>query len=174
MQAGVEAGKGLDSLAVFTRAERGWAEGLHLFDRFVKNTYEVLSPLNELTAQMLLTQHRFLTPDYTVQHTVFGEGPNRVEVTVNMSSQDYHCRAKIGGEVNLPSKGFLIESPTFAAFYARTWNGVAYDSAPLFTLRSLDGKELSSSRQIRVYHGFGDARLKWRGRVGTVEKETTL
>jgi hypothetical protein len=74
----------------------------------------------------------------------------------------------------LPSKGFLIESPTFVAFHARTFNGVAYESAPLFTLRSLDGKGLSSSRQIRVYHGFGDARLKWRGRVGTVEKETTL
>jgi hypothetical protein len=122
----------------------------------------------------VLTQHRFLTPDYTVQHTVFGDGPNRVKVTVNMSSKDYHCRAEIGGEVILPSKGFLIESPTFVAYYARTWNGVAYDSAPLFTLRSLDGKELSSSRQIRVYHGFGDARLKWRGPVGTVEKETTL
>jgi len=67
----------------------------------------------------------------------------------------------------LPPYGFLIESPTFVAIHALSWNGLAYPSAPLFTLRSLDGKPLDRSTQIRVYHGFGDRRLK----VGKVTRE---
>ena len=67
----------------------------------------------------------------------------------------------------LPPYGFLIESPTFVAFHALRWNGLAYPSAPLFTLRSLDGKPLDRSTRIRVYHGFGDTRLK----VGKVTRE---
>ncbi len=43
--------------ALFTRGDQGWAEGLHPLDRFVKNTYEILSPLNELTAQADMTGH---------------------------------------------------------------------------------------------------------------------
>jgi len=42
--------------------DNGWAAGLHPLDRFVKNTHEILSPLNELTAQMRMTKHEFLTP----------------------------------------------------------------------------------------------------------------
>ena len=42
--------------ALFTRADHGWAEGLPPLDRFIKNTYEILSPLNELTAQMEMTR----------------------------------------------------------------------------------------------------------------------
>src|SRR5439155_6788016 len=34
--------------ALFTRGEQGWSAGWHPLDRFVKNTYEILSPLNEL------------------------------------------------------------------------------------------------------------------------------
>ena len=64
-------------VAVFTRADGGWAEGLHLVDRFVKNTYEILSPLNEITSQAPMTRHQFLTPDRKVQRTVFGEARRR-------------------------------------------------------------------------------------------------
>src|SRR5262249_9495635 len=49
--------------AVFTRADNGWGEELHPMDRFIKNTCEILSPLNEITAQMPMTGHDFLTPD---------------------------------------------------------------------------------------------------------------
>ena len=153
--------------AVFTRGDGGWAEGLHPFDRFVKNTYEVLSPLNELTAQMQLTHHQFLTADRNVQRTVFGEAADRVEVVVNAGGKDFTHQSRSGGAMILPPYGFLIESPTFVAFHALSWNGLAYPSAPLFTLRSLDGKPLDRSTQIRVYHGFGDRRLK----VGKVTRE---
>ena len=160
--------------ALFTRADRGWAEGLHPFDRFVKNTYEILSPLHELTAQMQLNQHQFLTPDRKVQRTVFGEGAARVEVIVNGSRKSFQHRSKTGGAVLLPPYGFLIESPTFVAFRALTWNGLTYSAAPLFTLRSLDGKPLAQSANIRVFHGFGDARLKLGPLTHTVEKEAVL
>jgi hypothetical protein len=160
--------------AVFTGGDGGWAEGLHPFDRFVKNTYEVLSPLNELTAQMQLTQHQFLTPDRKVQRTVFGEGAGQVEVIVNASDRNFTRQSKAGGTVVLPPNGFLIESPTFVAFHAWSWNGLAYPSAPLFTLRSLDGKPLDRSTQIRVYHGFGDRRLMVGKVTREVAKETML
>ena len=153
--------------AVFTRGDGGWAEGLHPFDRFVKNTYEVLSPLNELTAQIQLTQRQFLTSDRKVQRTVFGEGADRVEVVVNAGGKNFTHQSRSGGAMILPPYGFLIESPTFVAFHALSWNGLAYPSAPLFTLRSLDGQPLDRSTQIRVYHGFGDGRLK----VGKVTRE---
>jgi hypothetical protein len=160
--------------ALFTRADHGWAEGLTPFDRFVKNTYEILSPLHELTAQMQLTQHQFLTPDRKIQRTVFGEGAGRVEVIVNQGSKNFRLQSKTGGAVLLPPYGFLIESPTFVAFHALAWNGLTYSSAPLFTLRSLDGKPLAQSAKIRVFHGFGEARLKLGPLTHTVEKETVL
>jgi hypothetical protein len=159
--------------ALFTRADNGWAEGLHPVDRFVKNTYEILSPLNELTARMPMTEHQFLTPDREVQRTVFGEGASAVEVIVNASASDYHHQSRTGS-VLLPPYGFLIESPTFVAFHARSWNGLRYGAPVLFTLRSLDGKPLPHCRKIRIYHGFGDARVNIGGRVRTVSREATV
>ncbi|HEX7434448.1 MAG TPA: DUF5696 domain-containing protein, partial [Anaerolineaceae bacterium] len=56
---------------MFVRGDRGWTEGLHPTDRFIKNTHEILGPLNALTAQLPVTEHRFLTPDRKVQRSVF-------------------------------------------------------------------------------------------------------
>jgi hypothetical protein len=47
--------------------------GLGLTDGFIKNTYEVLSPLHRLTALMPMTDHRFLTADRTAESTRFGK-----------------------------------------------------------------------------------------------------
>ena len=58
------------SRALFTRADHGWAEGMHALDRFVKNTHETLSPLNEISARMPMTKHEFLTPDASNCFTV--------------------------------------------------------------------------------------------------------
>jgi hypothetical protein len=160
--------------AVFTRGDRGWTEGLHPLDRFVKNTYEVLSPLHELTATMELTEHRFLTPDYKAQRTVFGAGAQAVEVIVNGGTKDFRCKSRTGGEVLLPPYGFLIESPTFVAFHALSRSKLSYKNPPLFTLRSMDGLPLNRSTKIRVYHGFGDPRLRLGGATRTVEKEAML
>ena len=169
--------EGLDK-ACFTRAHNGWAEGLCLTDRFVKNTYEILSPLNELTSRVRLTQVDFLTQqeprtptDRKVRRTQFGEAAT---VTVNGSESNFTISSKIGGEVILPPYGFLIESPTFLAFHTLKWNEMEYDSPVLFTLRSLDGKPISESERVRVFHGFGDTRFAWRDGVVKVGKETTI
>jgi hypothetical protein len=160
--------------ATFTRADNGWAEGLHPLDRFVKNTHEILSPLNELTARVPMTRHQFLTPDRRVRRSVFGDGKTAVEVIVNGSSAPYRHHSRLGGVVTLPPSGFLVESPTFVAFHAANWNGLSYDSPPLFTLRSLDGKPLTRSRQVRVFHAFGDARLRWGDTVEEIRAERIL
>jgi hypothetical protein len=157
--------------AVFVRAHNGWAEGLHPVDRFVKNTYEILSPLYELTVQVQMTEYQFLTPDRKIRRTIFGEGASTVEVIVNTSANEYRHPSKTGGEVVLPPYGFLIESPTFVAFHALSWNGLRYDAPVLFTLRSMDGKPLIQSGKVRIYHGFGDARVKAGSEVRTVRKE---
>lgn len=162
---------------VFTRADNGWGQDLHPVDRFVKNTYEILSPLNELTAQKALTQHQFLTPDRHVQRTVFGEGKDAVEVVINRGTDPYRLASKASGEVLLPPFGFLIESPGFVAFHALSWNGLKYGAPVLFTLRSQDSQPLTSSRTVRVYHGFGDARVRMPAAKPdstpiTVERET--
>jgi hypothetical protein len=159
---------------LFTRADHGWAEGLHPTDRFIKNTYEILSPLNELTSQMEMTRHEFLPPDYRVERSVFGAGDNQVVVVVNTGSAQYSVESRLGGASVLPPGGFLIEAPTFVAFHALSWNGLAYTDAPMFTLRSADGLPLASSRSIRVFHGFGDPRVKWGGGTLTIAKEEVV
>ena len=161
---------------VFTRGDGGWAEGLHPFDRFVKNTYEILSPLHELTAEAQLTGHRFLSRDRKVQHTIFQGGSGKTEVVVNAGTGNFRWSSKSGGEITLPPNGFLIESPAFVAFHALEWNGISYSAAaaPLFTLRSMDGKPLENSASVRVYHGFGDASLRFRGTTRKIKKEGSL
>ena len=159
---------------LFVRADHGWAAGLHPLDRFVKNTHEILSPLNELTAQMPMTQFQFLTPDRSVQRSIFGDGADAVEAIVNEGASDYRYASKRGGEVILPPCGFVVESPTFVSFHTRNWDGVRYDQPTLFTLRSLDGQPLSQAKQIRVFHGFGDEQVKVGGAIQTVEKEAVV
>jgi len=74
----------------------------------------------------------------------------------------------------LTTFGFVIQSPKFVAFHAASFNGLRYDDPPLFTLRSLDNHPLNSSRRIRVFHGFGDPRVKLGDNVRTVQKEETI
>ena len=110
-----------------------------------------------------MSRHEFLTPDYKVQRSVFGEGENQVVVVVNMGSAKYSVKSRWAGDTVLPPGGFLIEAPTFVAFHALNWNGLAYADAPLFTLRSADGQPLARSRSVRVFHGFGDPRVRLAG-----------
>ncbi|MBI4659048.1 MAG: hypothetical protein HY735_09405 [Verrucomicrobia bacterium] len=159
---------------VFTRANNGWAEGLHVVDRFVKNTYEILSPLNELTAELPLSQHEFLSADHKVQRSVFGEGKAAVEVVVNAGADNYEHRTQSGQSVELPRYGFCIESPTFAAFHALSQNRRRYEAPAFFTLRSQDGKPLEQSASIRIFHGFGDEKIELHGKTWAIQKEARL
>ena len=159
---------------VFVRADHGWAEGLHPLDRFVKNTCEILSPLNELTARTTLTEHAFLTPDRHTQRSVFGAGADAVQVIVNGGRADLFGRSRFGGDVVLPPFGFLIEGPTFVAFHATAWNGQHFRGPVLFTLRSLDGRPIDRSRRVRVFHGFGEGTLKVGNVTVASTKETVI
>jgi hypothetical protein len=59
------------------------------------------------------------------------------------------------------------------AFCATKWNGLAYDAPAMFTVRSLDGKPIAESSKVRIYHGFGDPRIKVGGTEHNVPKEET-
>ena len=132
-------------------------------DRFIKNTYEVLSPLGRATALLQMTDHRFVTADRKVESTRFGDATN---ITVNYGESDYATPHAV-----LPQWGFLIESPTLVAFYARSFGSLKYAEPALFVIRSLDGKPLASSRQVRIFHAFGDNRVEFRGKVVEVDTE---
>ena len=160
--------------ALFTRADGGWAEGMHPLDVYVKNTSEILSPLNAITSRMPMEDHAFLTEDRQVVRSVFGSGAEAVTAVVNMGEAPYRVTSKVGGEVVLPAYGFLVEAPAFLAFHASAFGGLRYEAPPLVTVRSLDGRPLAESGKVRVYHGFGDARLRLRGRVHEVAREATL
>jgi hypothetical protein len=152
------------------RSDAGWARDLCLTDKLIKNTYEVMSPLNELTAKVPMSGHEFLTPDGMVQRTTFGAD---FEVIVNLSADNYAAKTR-GGDVLLPPYGFSVWGPQFRAFHALSWNGVQYQRPALFAIRSLDGRPIEESGRVRVFHGFGDPSIKLRGAMQTVETERTI
>ncbi len=154
---------------LFVRADDGWAEGLHPLDRFMKNTHEILAPVNRLSAQMLLTEHQLLTADGLVRRSVFGD--QRIEVVANLGEKDYTYRSQRWGDVVLPPDGFLAHGPEFLAFHAREFQGRRYERAPLFTVSSPDGAALEQAARVRIFHGFGDPRLTWQGRELEVKRE---
>ncbi len=149
---------------LWSRGDGGWGEKLCATDRVIKNTWEVLSPLNVLTAEQPLASHEFLTPDRRLQRTRFGD------VTITVA---YEKPARIGDHA-VPAYGFVVESPRFVAFCATRYNGVDYATPTLFTARSLDGKPIAQSSQVRVYHGFGEPRLRLAGKEFTVEREAVV
>ena len=158
-----ETGSGLVS-ELWSRGDGGWGEALCPTDRIIKNVWEVLSPLNLLTAERPLASHEFLTPDRLLQRTRFGD------VTITVA---YEKPARIGDNV-VPPYGFVIESPGYVAFCATRYNGVDYATPTLFTAHSLDGKPLAQSGKVRVFHGFGDPRLRLCGKDFSVAKETVV
>lgn len=160
--------------ALFTRGDNGWTEDLHSMDRFVKNTYEILSPLNEITARLQMTAHEFLSADRKAQHTVFGTGNNTVSVSVNGTTSAITVNSKLGGDTVLPPGGFLVDSPQFVAFYASAFGGEQYSDPPLFTLRSLDNRALERSRKIQVFHGFGASAVPIKGRTYQVVRSAVI
>lgn len=145
--------------ACFARADGGWAQGLLSTDRMIKNSYEVLSPLNRLVVTRGMTGHRFLARDRSVEQSVFGD----VTVTANFGEQEF-----VLGETTLPQYGFLVESPSFVAFHATRRGALEYPGGALFALRAL------GPGKVRVFHGFGDAHVACGGRIFEVARETVL
>jgi hypothetical protein len=154
-----------DPRRTFARADRGWAAGLCLEDRFLKNCHEVLSHLHRAIGDAPMTDHRFLRGDRSAEWSRFGD----VEVTINTGE-----RPLVLGHTVLGPYGFLVRSPRFVAFHALAFGGVDYPAGACFTLRSLDGEPLERSGSVRVYHAFGDPRVRLPGEVVEVEREAVI
>ena len=123
---------------------------------------------------MRLTRLKFLAPDRTVRRAVYGSAADAVTVVADFGRTDATIETKLGGTVVLPPWGVVVEAPRFAAFDARRWGGQTYPDGALFTLRSLDDQPLASSKQVRVFHGFGPATLSWRNCTWTIPREQTI
>ncbi len=144
----------------FLRGDGGWGEGRHPLDILIKNTYEILSPLDTLAFSLRMLSYQ--KDEHGVVRTLFGDGVHPtadVEVLVNRGAQPLSVPE---GELAAHA-GFVARAPTFVAFLATRWNGVDYGPAgALFTMRSLDGAPLAEAHKIRVWHGFGPAQIRIR------------
>ena len=158
--------KGYHPDNIFLRGDQGWGEDINWYDRLVKNVYEVVSPLNELTALEEMTGHTFLADKRPIEKMTYSNG---MSIVCNRSETDFEYEQAL-----LPPSGFLAVGPTFVAFYAKRYNGVDYPDGALFTLRALDGKSLDESGQIRVYHGFGEPKLRIGQHIVEVSREQIL
>lgn len=156
---------GADPERCFARADNGWAQELCETDRFIKNTYEVLSPLNRLTAHTLMTDHEFVSTEPRVERSRFGP----VEITVNYGPGSYSLRG-----VELPQYGFLVRSPTFWAFHATRFGGLEYEPSAMFVLESRDGRPITDSEKVRIYHAFGPSRVAIGGKTFEVSREAEV
>ena len=149
---------------IWSRADNGWGQDLCRTDRIIKNVWEVLSPLNLITAERPLDSHEFLTPDCQLQRTRFGD----LTITVAYS------RPASLGDNQIPPYGFVIESPTFIAFCATKYNGIEYAGGALFTAHALDGKPLAQSARVRIFHGFGPSKISLCGKQFDVQREAEV
>ena len=160
-----------DARACYTRGDGGWAEGMHPLDIFIKNTHEVLGPLQHVTAHERLTKFEYLTDDKTVRCATYGSGNEATKVTVNFGQEAAEVTSEFGGRTVLPPYGFLVEGPQLIAFHAQQWNNQNYGNGALFTLRSTDAKPLTQSNTIRIFHAFGPVTITWRGKTYEIKRE---
>jgi hypothetical protein len=161
-------------VSVFCRSDNGWADGFDPFDAFMKNTHEVLSPLHRVTAHDRLTHLEYLADDRTVQKAIYGHGDTAATVIVNFGTHDAKITSKYGGQVILPQWGFVVDSPQFAAFYAKRYNGTDYETGAVFTVSPKDGKPLGQAKQIKIFHAFGPDTIKWNNDSYKVQTEQTI
>lgn len=160
-----------DDRACYTRSDGGWAAGMHPLDIFIKNTHEVLGPLQHVTAHDRLTKFEYLTDDKTVRRATYGSGDEATKVTVNFGPESAEVASEFGGRTVLPPYGFLTEGPRLIAFHARQWNNQNYGDGALFTLQPTDNQTLKQSTSIRIFHAFGPTAITWKGRTYEVKRE---
>lgn len=160
--------------ATYTRSDKGWADGMHAMDVFIKNTQELLGPLNEATTYLRLTKFEYLTPDRLLKRAVYGTGDAQVTVVVNTSKQNQTVASLYGGDVVLPTWGVLVEAPRFTGFYASRWGGRDYPDQALFCIHAADGQTLTKARKLRIFHGFGAPDISWRGQALNVPREAVV
>ncbi|MBI5364769.1 MAG: hypothetical protein HZA53_16455 [Planctomycetes bacterium] len=151
--------------ATFARADQGWAQAFLPIDRLIKNTFEVLSPVQQRALRSGMTAHRFLRADRSVESTEFGD----LRVTVNYGAEPW-----TEGDTVLPRYGFLIESPTLLAFHATRRGPLEAPSGQLFVVESRDGRPLPTSHDLRIFHACGPPPLHLFGRRLEIDREAHL
>jgi hypothetical protein len=87
---------------------------------------------------------------------------------------DAAVTSALGGEVLLPPFGLVIEGPWFAAFYAKKWGGREHPGGALFTLQPAEGESLQTAGKLRIFHGFGDPEIMWKGAKYEVAREKVI
>jgi hypothetical protein len=160
--------------ACYARSDSGWAAGMHPLDVFMKNTHEVLGPLHRETAHSVLAKLEFLAKDRSVRKATYGYGPDATRVIVNFGKKEAEVTSILGGDVILPPWGFTVEGPRFAAFHASRWNGQDYGAGALFTVQAVDNNDLDKALRVRVFHAFGPAGLRWKGKIYNVQREQVV
>ena len=158
----------------FVRCDRGWAEGMHPTDVFIKNTHEVLGPLHAATAFQRLTELEFLSEDGKLRRATYGRGGKAVRATVNFGTSDAAVETDLGGQVMLSPLGFVVEGPSLVAFYANKWGGQTYANGALFTIRPVQAESFAAAEKVKIFHGFGDPTIVWQGGTHTVRREQTV
>ena len=164
----------LGDRSCFARTDQGWAEGLHPADAFLKTTQEVLGPLHAATAHARLDRLELLGADHFLRRATYGRGAEATTVVVNFGTADAIAESRWGGRTVLPPWGFVIDSPRFSAFYARSWNGRDYPEGSLFTIQASTGDNLDQAAEIRIFHGFGSPKIDFRGASYEVRRELTV
>ena len=134
----------------------------------------MLGPLHLTTAHDRLTRFEFLGSDHALRRATYGESQDTTVVVVNDGRTEARVESRLGGSVLLPPWGFVVEGPKFAAFLARRWNGRDYAEGALFTLQPVGDETLIHSDRVRIFHGFGDPRIDWRGSTHEVRREEVI
>jgi hypothetical protein len=127
-------------------------------DSFIRNTYEVLRPLSLITVNEHMTDHRFLTPDHSVEMSRFGKDTT---IVVNYGDVPYK-----DGTADLPPYGFYIDSPDYQAFYATRFHTMDFTEPTMMTILcgeqegGMGATAAQSAHSCRIFHAFGDSHAR--------------
>ncbi len=154
--------------SIFMIGDEGWGEGLHPFDIFLKNLYEIFIPFRELVFGKKLLRYEFLDEKDLVVSVSF-EGD--IEGVVNFGGSHYEYFSISHGRVFLPPYGFLLSSPEFLSFYAYGINDYKKEKPLLVSVRTLDGENFKTTKRLKVYHAFGPSEFKFMRKIIDVREE---
>ncbi len=82
----------------------------------------------------------------------------------------HHVVRKSSCRVSVLSSKARVWSP----FWPNRGPDKDYPQTALFTLQPLDDQSLSTSRRVRIFHGFGDPSIAWQGHVYNVPREQVV
>jgi hypothetical protein len=64
--------------------------------------------------------------------------------------------------------------PAFAAFCAKRWAGMEYETPALFTFAARGGKTLAEATRVRIFHAFGPTEVAFRGKAYSIPREKVI